>query len=68
MITQKYHDCEDAISVAKFWVNSIACSGEFHGVFEHFEDLRNPILNILKEKLTVTYLVASSYLEIALNC
>ena len=33
-----------------FWVNSTPCSGEFHAVFKHFQNLENLILNILKKK------------------
>ena len=35
-----------------FWVKPTGCSSEFHVVFEHFQDLKNFILNTLKEKLT----------------
>ena len=31
--------------------DSTGCSGQFHVVFKHFENLENLILNILKEKL-----------------
>ena len=32
-------------------IDSAGCSGQFHVVFKHFENLENLILNILKEKL-----------------
>ena len=40
------------IPVANFWVNSTSCPGEFHVVFQHFQDVKNVMLNILKEKLS----------------
>ena len=40
-----------------FWVNSTGCSSEFYAVFEYFEDLKVLILNILKEKLIISYYI-----------
>ena len=42
-----------------FRVNSTGCSGEFRAVYKHFQNLENQILNILKEKLRLSYLVDS---------
>ena len=49
--------------VANFWLNSTGWSGKFHVAFEHFEDLENLILNILKGQ-SISCLVGSSDLEI----
>ena len=40
------------------------CSDEGHILFEHFEDLKNLILSILKEDLAISSLVGSYNLEI----
>ena len=48
-----YHQCGVFVSVAYFRVNLAGCSGEFHIVFKHFENLKNLILNVLKEKLHI---------------
>ena len=45
-------------SFANFWL-STGCSGEFHVIFENFEDLKNLILNILKKKLALSCLISS---------
>ena len=47
-----------------FSVNSTGCSGEFHVIFQHFQNLKNLILNILKEKLTIFCRMGSFSLEI----
>ena len=48
------------LSVSFFFrVNSTDCSGEFRAVYKHFQNLENQILNILKEKLRLSYLVDS---------
>ena len=47
---------------ANFRVNSTRCSSEFHVAFEHFEDFRDLILKILKDKMTISYVVGSCYL------
>ena len=38
------------LSFAYFRVNLTGCCGEFHVVLKHFQNLKNLILNILKEK------------------
>ena len=53
MIKQEYHDCGDFVTAT--WVNSTGCSGEFHVVFKHFQNLENLIL---KEKLHISCLVS----------
>ena len=40
--------CRADFPIASFWVNSTGCSGEFHVLFGHFEDLKSLILNIWK--------------------
>ena len=57
------NECGAAFSVTNFGVNSAGCSDKFHVVFEHFEDLKHLILNILKEKLTIYPLVGSYNLK-----
>ena len=42
------------VSAANLWVNSTGCSGELHFVLKHFEDPKNHILNILKEKFAIS--------------
>ena len=64
--TYEYHECSVAVSVAYFRVNSTGCSGEFH-VLQHFQNLKNLILKILKEKLTIFCLMGSSFHEIVSN-
>ena len=44
-------------SIATFLVNSIGCSGEFDVFLKCFQDLKNLISKILKEKLTIACLV-----------
>ena len=36
-----------------FWVSSTGCLGEFYVVIKHFQDLKNLMLNMLKEKLII---------------
>ena len=53
-------------TIANFLVSSTGCCGEFHVVFKHFEDLKNLVLNILKEKfrkLMISCLVGSFYIK-----
>ena len=64
MTKYEYHECGVFISVACFWVNSVECSDEFHVVFKCFQNLKNIILNILKEKLHISCLVSSLFLKI----
>ena len=35
------------------------CSSEFHAGFEHFDDLKNFILNVLKEKSFASWALAT---------
>ena len=46
-----------------FLVNSAGCSGEFHVVFKHFENLENFIWNILKKTLRIPWRVRFSPLK-----
>ena len=41
----KYYKCGSVFPAANSTVNSTGCSSEFHVVLEHFEDLKNLILN-----------------------
>ena len=45
-----YHKCGAVFSVANFWVNSAGCSGEFYVIFKLLSDVKNLILNNLKDK------------------
>ena len=63
MTKYEYYECGVIVYVAYFWVNSAGCSGEFHVVFKHFENLENFILNILTEKLPSPWLVGSFFPE-----
>ena len=49
-ISISWEECNVAVSVAYFSVNSTGSSGEFYVVFKNFQNLKNLILNILKEK------------------
>ena len=63
MTKWEYHECGAFVSVVYFWVISTGCSGEFHVVFKHFQNVENLILKILKEKLHVSCLVGSFFLK-----
>ena len=41
-----------AVSVAYFWANSTGYSSVLHVAFRTFQNLKNLILNILKEKFS----------------
>lgn len=49
MTTEQYHG-HAVVSIANFQINSADQSGEFHVTFEHLDDLKDLILNILTEK------------------
>ena len=55
---------EQAVQGLKAFAFSVV-SANLTGVFKHFEDLNDLIiLNILKEKLVISYLLDSFYLKI----
>ena len=60
---KEYNECGVSVFVAYFLVNSAGCSGELHVVFKHFENLESRILNILKKKLQISWLVGSFFLK-----
>ena len=51
------------LSLLVFFVKTAGCSSEFHVVFKHFENPENLLLNILKEKLHISYLEGFLFLK-----
>ena len=45
------------------FLNSTGYPGKFYVVCKHFQDLKNLMLNILKEKLTSPWLVCSFFIK-----
>lgn len=57
--TQEYYECDVAVYVANFWVNATGCHWEFHVGFKDFQDLKNVILNVFKEKSLALWAIFS---------